>query len=76
MTKCLNTLHKDLDQHYLDQQKVEKLLKTIQCKETELLAIKSLIDQQFPHNFIGACVFFSKQVAYVHGPAQLEYKNK
>ena len=75
MTKCFNTLHKDVNQRYLDHQKVEKLLKVIQCQDAELIASKSIIDQQFLHNFIGACSFFSTQVARVHGPAQLEYKN-
>ena len=75
MTKCFNTLHKDVDQCYSDHQKVEKLLKAIQCQDAELIASKSIIDQQFPCNFIGACSFFSTQVARVHGPAQLEYKN-
>ena len=75
MTKCFNTLHKDVNQRYSDHQKVEKLLKTIQCQDAELIASKSVIDQQFPRNFIGACSFFSTQVAHVHGPAQLEYKN-
>ena len=75
MTRCFNMFHKDLNQHYLDHQKVEKLLKTIQCQETELMVVKSLIDQQFSCDFIGVCAFFLKQVTSVHGPAQLECKN-
>jgi hypothetical protein len=31
MTKCFNTLHKDIDQHYSERQKVERLLKAIRC---------------------------------------------
>jgi hypothetical protein len=73
MSKCFNTLHKDPDQRYSDRQKVERLLKAIRCQDPELLAAKVLVDQQFPRNFIGACVYFSQQVARVHGPAQLEY---
>ena len=75
MTKCFNTLHKDVDQHHSDPQKVEKLLKAIQCQDAKLIVVKSVMDQQYPHNFVGACSFFSTQVAHVHGPAQLEYKN-
>ena len=75
MTKCFNTLHKDVDRCYSDCQKVEKLLKAIQCQDAELIMVTSVMDQQFPHNFVGACSFFSTQVACVHGPAQLEYKN-
>ena len=74
MTKCFNTLHKDPDERYSDRRKVEKLLKMIKCQDTELLAAKSLIDERFSRDYIGACSFFSKQVARVHGPAQLEYK--
>ena len=75
LTKCFNTLYKDPDQRYSDRQKVEKLLKVIQCQDAELISAKSVIDQQFPRNFVGACSFFSTQVARVHGPAQLEYMN-
>jgi hypothetical protein len=63
MTKCFNTLHKDIDQRYSDTQKVEKLLKTIKCQERELLVAKVVIDQQYPRNFVGACGYFSQQVA-------------
>ena len=73
MTKCFNTLHKDIDQRYSDRQKVEKLLKAIRCQDAELLAAKSIIDQQYPRDFVGACAYFSQQVARIHGPAQLEY---
>jgi hypothetical protein len=48
MTKCFNTLHKDPDQRYSDQQKAEKLLKAIKCQEGELLAAKVIINQQYP----------------------------
>ena len=75
MTKCFNTLHKDPDQWYSDQQKVEKLLKAIKCQDSELLAAKAVIDQQFPRDYIGACRYFSRQVARIHGPAHLEYRN-
>jgi hypothetical protein len=63
MTKCFNTLHKDPDQHYLDQQKVKKLLKSIHCQDAKLLAAKVVMDLQYPQHFIGACGFFSQQVA-------------
>jgi hypothetical protein len=74
MTKCFNTLHKDVDQHYLECQKVEKLLKAIRCQDAKLLAAKVVIDQHFPRDFIGACGYFLQQVTRIHGPAQLEYK--
>jgi hypothetical protein len=63
MTKCFNTLHKDPDQRFSDRQKVEKILKAIRCSDPKLLAAKAIIDQNFPRNFIGACGYFSQQVA-------------
>jgi hypothetical protein len=74
MTKCFNTLHKDIDQHYSERQKVERLLKAIRCQDAELLAAKVVIDQQYPRDFIGTCGYFLQQVARIHGPAQLEYR--
>ena len=76
MTKCFNTLHKDIDQRYSNRQKVEKLVKAIQCDNVELMAAKSIIDNQYTLDFTGACRFFSQQVARVHGPVQLEYRQQ
>jgi hypothetical protein len=73
MTKCFNTLQKDLDQRFSDCQKVEKLLKAIRCSDPERLTTKAIIDQNFPRKFIGACGYFSLQVAHIHGPAKLKY---
>jgi hypothetical protein len=73
MTKCFNTLHKDIDQQYSDQQKVEKLLKAIHCQDAKLLAAKSIINQQYPRDFVGTYAYFSQQVVRIHRPAQLEY---
>jgi hypothetical protein len=75
MMKCFITLHKDPDQCYSNQQKVEKLLKANKCQDAELLMAKAIIDQQFPCDYVGACGYFSNQVAWIHGPAQLEYWN-
>ena len=76
MTKCFNTLHKDPDERYSDRQKVEKLLKAIKCQDGELVAAKAIIDQNYPRDYVGACGYFSKQVARIHGHAQLEYKQQ
>ena len=46
--KCFNTLHKDPNLCYSDQQKVEKLLRAIKCQEGKLLATKVVIDQNYP----------------------------
>ena len=48
MTKCFNTLHKDVDQHYSNHQKAKKLLKAIQCQDAEL--ISSTVSQSLTSN--------------------------
>ena len=48
----------------------------MKCQEGELMAAKVVIDQNYPQNFVGACGYFSKQVACIHGHAQLEYKQQ
>jgi hypothetical protein len=76
MTKCFNTLHKDPDQSYSDQQKVERLLKAIKCQgRCGITCGKAIINQQFPCDYVGTCGNFTSQVAQIHGPAQLEYQN-
>ena len=74
LTKCFQTLHKDVDQRYSDHQKVEKVLKGITMQEPELSGAKAVIDMLYPRDFTGACTYFSTQVARVHGPAVLEGK--
>jgi hypothetical protein len=76
MTKCFNTLHKDVDQCYSDRQKVEKLLKAIKCQEGKRLAAIVVIVQQYPQDFIGMCGYFSQQVTRIHGLSQLEYNKR
>ena len=76
LAKCFNTLHKDPDQRLSDRQKVETLLKGITTPDTELQGAKAVIDQSYPRNFTQACSYFSQQVARVHGPAQLEYRQQ
>jgi hypothetical protein len=74
MTKCFNTLYKDVDERYTERQKVEKLIQAIRCDDAELVAAKVVIRQQYPRDFVAACGFFSMEVSRVHGAAQLEYK--
>jgi len=76
LTKCFQTLHKDVDQRYSDRQKVEKFLKGITTQEPELSGAKAVIDMRYPRDFTGACAYFSTQVARVHGPAVLEGKQR
>jgi hypothetical protein len=56
MSKCFQTLHKDLDRRLSPRQKVEKLLSVICCDNAELGAAKVFIDNQYyAHNFVDAC---------------------
>ena len=76
LTKCYNTLEKDPDQRLSPRQKVETLLRGIATQDTELQGAKSVIDQSYPRDFSQACAYFSQQVARVHGPAQLKYRQQ
>jgi hypothetical protein len=72
MSKCFNTLHKDVDQRLSPRQKVEKLLSVITCDNTELIAAKVYINMEYPLDFVEACNYFSAEVARVTGPALME----
>ena len=71
-TKCLSNLDKDIDEKLSDIQKVNALLKGIKTQDMELSALKAVISQQYPCDLAAACAYFSKEVARLHGGAQLE----
>jgi hypothetical protein len=72
LSKLFSTLDKDLDERYLEHQKVEKLLQCIQTPDMEVVAQKSVIASQYANDFSGACNYFLAQVSCLHGGAQLE----
>jgi hypothetical protein len=72
LSKSFSTLDKDLDERYLECQKVEKLLQCIQMPDMEVMAQKSVIASQYANDFLGTCNYFSAQVSCLHGGAQLE----
>ena len=72
LTKCFSTLDKDIDEKLSDIQKVNGLLKGIKTQDMELLASKAVISQRYPRDLAAACAYFSKEVARLHGGAQLE----
>ena len=72
LTKCFTTLNKDPDERVSARQKVERPLKGIGTPDTELLACKAVISQNYRMDFSGACAYFSQEVARLHGGAQLE----
>jgi hypothetical protein len=70
--KAFSVLDKDLDEAFLNHQKVKKLLKDIQSLDMELMSQKEVIASQFANDFTGECNYFSVQVSCLHGGAQLE----
>ena len=72
LTKCFSTLDKDIDEKFLDIQKLNSLLKGIKTKYMELSASKAYISQQYHRDLAAAYAYFSKEVARLHGGAQLE----
>jgi hypothetical protein len=75
MTKCFNMLHKDQDQRYSDQRKVEKLLKAIRCTDPELIAAKSSWKASSDATPLAlVATFHSKFPESTDQPAQLEYR--
>ena len=76
LTKCLSALDKHIDEKLSDIQKVNALFKGIKTQDMELLASKAIISQQYPRDLDAACAYFSKEVARLHGGAQLENQRK
>ena len=72
LPKFFSNLDKDIDEKLSDIQKVNALLKGIKTQDMELSASKAVISQQYPHDLAADCVYFSKEVARLHGGAQLE----
>ena len=72
LTKCFTTLDKDPDERVSNRQKIERLLKGIKTPDTELLACKAVISQNYRADFTGACAYFGQEVAQLHGGAQME----
>ena len=72
LIKCFLTLEKDIDEKLSDIKKVNALLKGIKTQDMELSASKAIFSQQYPRDLAAACAYFSKEVARLHGGAQLE----
>ena len=72
LSLIFQTLNKDDDESLSDRQQVEKLLKCITTDDPELRGAKVVVSNQYAADFTNACAFFSREVARIHGPAQLE----
>ena len=76
LNRIFQVLAKDPDESYSTRQQVEKLQQGIRTEDPELRSAKVIISNQFANDFVGACAFFSKEVARIHGPAQLENRRE
>ena len=65
-------LDKDTHEKLSNIQKVNALLKGIKTHGMELSASKTVISQKHPRDLAAACASFSKEVARLHGGAQLK----
>ena len=72
LIKCFSTLDKEIDKKLSYIQEVNALLKGIKTQDMELSASKAVIRQHYPRDLTAACAYFSKEVARLHGGAQLE----
>ena len=63
LTKCFIILDKDSDKKITVHQKVEHLIKGINSYDPHLANCKEVISQDYKANFLGACAFFSQELA-------------
>jgi len=55
-----------------EKQEVDTLLQGFKSPDSELQGAKSIVRQNYPRDFAGACAFLGAMIANVHGAAQLE----
>jgi hypothetical protein len=76
LNRIFQVLAKDPDESFSARQQVEKLQQGIRTEDPELRSAKVIISNQYANDFVGACAFFSREVARIHGPAQLENRRE
>ena len=69
--KCFSTLDKDEDEKLSDQQKVNSIINGIKVKDVQLMAATSYITGQYLRDVTMACACFSREIARIHGSAQV-----
>ena len=69
--KCFSTLDKDEDEKLFDQQKVNAIINGIRFQDVNLMAATSYIAGQYLRDVTMACAYFSREVARIHGSAQV-----
>ena len=69
--KCFSTLDKGEDEKLSDQQKVNAIINSIKVQDVHLMAATSYIAGQYPRAVTMACAYLSREVARIHGSAQV-----
>ena len=70
--KCFSTLDKDEDEKLSDQLKVNAIIKGIRFQDVQLVVATLYIAGQYPRDVIMVCTYFSREVARIHGSAQVD----
>ena len=69
--KCFSTLDKDEYEMLSDQQKVNSIINGIRVQDVQLMEATLYIAGKYPRDMTMACTYFSREVARIHGSAQV-----
>ena len=69
--KCFSTLDKYEDEKLSDQQKANAIINGIIVQEVQLMTATLYIAGKYPHDVTMACAYLSREVARIHGSAQV-----
>ena len=69
--KCFSTLDKDEDEKLSDQKKVNAIIDGIKVQDVQLMAATSYTAGQYLRDATMVCTYFSREVARIHGSAQV-----
>ena len=72
--KCFSTLDKDEYENLSDQQKVNDIINGIKVQDVQLMEATSNIAGQYTRDVTMACSYFSRELARIHGSAQVSGK--
>ena len=64
-------MDKDEDEKLSDQQNVNAIINGIKVQDVQLMAATSYIAGKYPRDVTMACAYFSREVARIHGSAQV-----
>ena len=69
--KFFSTLDKDEDEKLSNQQKVNAIINGIKFQDVQLMVYTLYIAGHYPRDVTMACAYFSREVARIHGSAQV-----